>query len=85
MVTNMINKKIGARIAYGTREEVADKSGYILHWSNAGWCWYIQTYRIKKGQTVRLDANQILVSGGKRVLQSVLGSLDVLPLSRNAF
>ncbi len=77
-----VNDLIQRRIVYGHYVVTASKPSSILVWSNSSEYWYINELkgRVKAGQTLELDANQILVPGSKRDIKEVLPHLDSLPL-----
>lgn len=81
---DQINKLIAERQTYGVRVQVTLKSGYVLIWSNAYEKWH-RSYLIKKGEALRLDANQIFIPGKARDIDAVLPELMPLPLYSNSF
>ncbi len=51
--------QVADRKQYGQREQTAPTHGYVLVWSSSGNKWYAQRARYKKGEQLRLDANQV--------------------------
>lgn len=58
------NEKISERTSYGRRNELAEHNSLVLTWSNNSKAWY-PTAKAKKGETVDLDANMILLKETK--------------------
>jgi hypothetical protein len=58
------NEKVVERTSYGRRNELAEHNSIILTWSNNSKAWY-PTAKAKKGETVDLDANMILLKETK--------------------
>ena len=77
-----VNDLINRRIVYGYYTVTASKPSSVLNWSSANEEWWLNELkgRIKKGQTIELDANQILVPGLKRDIKEIMPELDTLPL-----
>ena len=77
-----VNDLINRRSVYGYYVATASRPSSILEWSNANQYWWINELkgRIKKGQTLELEANQILVPGLKRDIKEIMPELDPLPL-----
>jgi len=64
-ILNVINNEISGRRSYGIREELIPKgqSGKVFSWSNGSACWYFGG--VDRGpKSIRLDANEILVTYG---------------------
>jgi len=80
-----INSLISQRTQYGIRQEVANKKGYKLGWSNGSKSWYIYGIPTEKGEVMNLDANIIFVPATKKEIEKVLNQLDPLPLYKNSF
>lgn len=55
-----LNKEISKLTSYGVREELAEQDSIELYWSNDTQKWFPTPKIIKKGEQVRLDANQLL-------------------------
>ncbi len=72
--------KVLARTEYGTRVEVAKQSGWILGWSNNGRRWGRYHRSVKRGEEVKLDANEILLYGPARYIDNIAKQLPYLPL-----
>lgn len=87
-LVDSINDEIAKRTKYGYRTEVAKKPGWILIWSNGSHRWH-RFNRVKKGESLKLDANHILVTGitSKELdaLTDQKGALDSLPLYGNSY
>ncbi len=80
-----INNKIKERTSYGRRDEKATTPSMVISWSNESTSWYASK-RVKKGENVNLDANQLLIKTiPMRQLELALGCLETLPLYGNAF
>ena len=78
-----VNALIGGRVQYGRRLEEATQPSIPLSWSNHSQSWYIGGGTTKKGQQIKLDANQILVPkawGTRSMLEAARSHLDELPL-----
>jgi len=75
------NEKIRERTSYGRRNELAEYNSMVLTWSNDSKAWY-PTAKAKKGETVGLDANMILVkeTKDKTKLGHATSCLQNLPL-----
>lgn len=75
------NEQVSQRTSYGRRNELAEDSSFVLTWSNHSKAWY-PTARVKKGETISLDANMILlkVSKDKARLGHAAACLQHLPL-----
>jgi hypothetical protein len=58
------NEKITERTSYGRRNELTEHNSLVLTWSNNSKAWY-PTAKTKKGETVDLDANMILLKDAK--------------------
>ncbi len=80
----LINGIIAQRKCYGIRQEVAIRNGWVLSWSNASANWQFD-YRVNKGKTMVLDANQIFVPASKKDIVDVINKLTMLPLYSNSF
>lgn len=81
-----INLMIDQRTHYGVRTEVAQARGHIIAWSNSAAEWWLYAQAEKKGSTIRLDANQVFVSGVSYYrLYNVLQYLNPLPLYAASF
>ena len=78
-------RKVRARNKYGIREEVAKYPGIVISWSNSSADWYTSYYMSKKGETVRLDANQVLLYTDKKTANEWCKSLPPLPLFGSSF
>jgi uncharacterized protein YggL (DUF469 family) len=83
------NKKIAERTSYGLRQERLPKTGdfTILYWSNGPSIWFVDNRtqsvmfaRDNGLDSVRLDANQILVPFHQALVQKVISGLDDIPL-----
>ena len=78
-----VNDLIRDRTYYGVREEVAERSGHKLIWSNGAGRWFVGHPGVKKGAEMELDANQVFVPGARaRDLKYLAesGMLESLPL-----
>ncbi len=80
------NEKIKERTSYGTRNELAEHNSIILRWSDSSKAWH-PTDKAKKSQTVKLDANMILLkeTKDKAKLGHAASCLQNLPLYRLSF
>lgn len=83
------NKKIAERTWYGSRQEALPKTGdfTILYWSNGPAVWFVDNRtesamiaRDHGRDSVRLDANMILVPFHQALVQKVVAGLDDIPL-----
>jgi len=73
-------EEVGLRTTYGERTEAAKSPSYRLVWSNSDAMWFVSR-KIKKGETVKLDANMILVeANNKHKAQAIAANLPQLPL-----
>jgi len=86
ILVDIINEQITKRTALGEREERANSPGWILSWSNVSASWS-PTKKVNKGQTIRLDANEVIVPGTRQELRDLCmsGRLETLPLYENSF
>lgn len=70
-----------ARTEYGTRVETPETSAWMAGWSNSSRNWAISYYKIKRGQPITLDANEILIyTATKGEAQKIASHLPALPL-----
>jgi len=85
-LVDRINAGIDRLTSLGLRTEIATGyPSYTLHWSNAGAIWHI-FYRVhKKGDQVRLDANQLLVQASRPAIEEAMPLLHMLPLYGDSF
>ena len=58
------NEKVSERTSYGRRNELAENNSLVLTWSNNSKAWF-PTAKAKRGETVNLDANMILLKESK--------------------
>lgn len=58
------DEKISERTSYGRRNELAENNSMVLTWSNNSKAWY-PTEKAKKGETINLDTNMILLKETK--------------------
>lgn len=88
-VVREANKKIAERTWYGIRQEPLPKTGdfAILYWSNGPSVWFVDNRtesamvaRDNGQNSIRLDANQILVPFHQALVQKVASGLDDIPL-----
>lgn len=88
-VVKEANKKISERTWYGPRAEPLPKTGdfTILYWSNGPAVWFLDNRtesamiaRDHGRDSVRLDANMVLVPYHQVLVQKVLSGLDDIPL-----
>ncbi len=75
------NEKVRERTSYGRRNELSEYNSLVLTWSNDSKAWY-PTAKAKKGETVNLDANMILIkeTKDKIKLSHAVSCLQNLPL-----
>jgi hypothetical protein len=75
------NEKVSERTSYGRRNELAEHNSMVLTYSNESRAWY-PTAKAKKGKTVDLDANMILLkeTKDKVKLGHAASCLNPLPL-----
>lgn len=75
------NEKVSERTSYGRRNEMAENNSFVLTWSNNSKAWY-PTAKARKGETVNLDSNMILLkeSKDKSKLGHAASCLQPLPL-----
>ena len=75
------NEKVSERTSYGRRNEMAENNSFVLTWSNSSKAWY-PTAKARKGETVNLDSNMILLkeSKDKARLGHAAACLQPLPL-----
>jgi len=75
------NEKVSERTSYGVRNEMAENNSFVLTWSNNSKAWY-PTAKARKGETVNLDSNTILLkdSKDKARLGHAAACLQPLPL-----
>jgi hypothetical protein len=88
-VVKEANKKISERTWYGTRQERLPKTGdfTILYWSNGPSIWFVDNRtesamiaRDNGQDSIRLDANMVLVPFHQALVQKVVAGLDDIPL-----
>ena len=85
-LVDRINANIDRLVSYGVRTEIATAyPSYTLNWSNASGQWFIFYPIHKKGEEVRLDANQILVQASRPAIEETLPLLHMLPLFSQSF
>jgi hypothetical protein len=77
--------EIAKRTRLGRRFETAEKTSVLLFWSNASNKWRVSYERIKKGETVNLDANIVMVEGTKKDAYECVDRLPPLPLYAQSF
>ena len=80
----LINNEISKRTYYGVREEYAEKPGIKVSWSNGGASWF-PWGEVRKGEFVRLDANEMYLPITRTDFERVKLHLDDLPLYRLSF
>lgn len=68
-----VNAEISDRTHYGVREEVADTNSVRIHWSNHAQKWTHIPKIVKKGEQVRLDANQVLIPYDRKLGHDRIG------------
>ena len=80
------NEKVSERTSYGRRNELAEHNSMVLTYSNESRSWY-PTAKAKKGETVDLDANMILLkeTKDKTKLGHAVSCLNHLPLYSLSF
>jgi len=78
-------QKVRARKKYGIREEVAKYPGIRIVWSNSAAEWYPAYYMTKRGETIKLDANEILVYADKKTATEWCKRLPPHPLYGSSF
>lgn len=70
-----------ARTDYGVRVEVPEVSCWQASWSNGSRNWALHFYKVKRGQQVNLDANEILIyAKTKAEAKKIASHLPALPL-----
>ena len=84
-VVEHLNTLISQRTSYGRRTEIASKASHVLVWSNASSDWYVLFYTVKRGESVSLDANELLVPYGKAQIRRIIPLLMPLPLASYSF
>lgn len=82
-----INELIDQRRYYGVREELAESDSTVIAWSNATRDWIVEVARgkIKVGERVKLDANEVLVPFSPARIERVKPFLKPLPLYMLSF
>jgi len=75
-----LNEEISKRTTYGIREELANKDGVMLSWSNGSRKWFGSGGKIKKGSVVSMDANELFAPISPSRFERVNDCLGVLPL-----
>lgn len=85
-IINETNEKVSERTSYGRRNELAENNSLVLTWSNSSRAWY-PTAKAKKGETVSLDTNMILLkeSKDKAKLGHAASCLQPFPLYKLSF
>lgn len=80
------NEKVRERTSYGRRNELVEHNSIVLTWSNNSKAWY-PTAKAKKGETVDLDTNMILLkeTKDKAKLGHAASCLQSLPLYSLSF
>jgi hypothetical protein len=76
-------RQVQARTAYGVRPETALDQGWVFNFSNASrtWDrWRTSRGKIKKGEVVDLDANEIIIYAPARKAEEIARQLPILPL-----
>lgn len=75
------NEKVSERTSYGRRNELVEDNSMVLTWSNDSKAWY-PTAKAKRGETIDLDANMILIkeTKDKTKLGHAASCLHNLPL-----
>lgn len=83
------NKRIAERTWYGTRQEPLPRTGdfTIIYWSNGPSVWFLDNRtesamlaRDNGRDSIRLDANMVLIPFHQALVQKVLSGLDDIPL-----
>jgi hypothetical protein len=82
-----INELIDQRRFYGVREELAESDSTVITWSNAARDWFIDYARgkIKAGERVKLDANEVLAPFSPVRIERLKPFLKPLPLYMLSF
>jgi hypothetical protein len=82
-----INELIDERRFYGVREELAESDSTVIVWSNAARDWFIDYARgkIKAGERVKLDANEVLAPFSPVRIERLKPFLKPLPLYMLSF
>jgi len=78
-------QKVRSRKSYGIREEVAKYPGIRIIWSNSAAEWYPAYYMTKRGENIRLDANELLIYTDKKTATEWCKTLPPLPLYGSSF
>jgi hypothetical protein len=80
-----IIEKINSQTEYGYRTEKVEGEAFILNYSSSmkGWFAYSRPERI--GETIDLDANQILCYMAIAELRAIAPGLPILPLYSSKF
>lgn len=74
------NEKISNMTSYGSHEELVDKKGIKIAWSNGSKSWWIYNDKIEKGDIVELDANQTFLPISPERFNRIEACAGVLPL-----
>lgn len=70
-----------ARTEYGIRTETALANGSVINWSNSSRTWNRVIYKkVKRGEQVTLDANEVIVYALPREVDRLATHLPALPL-----
>jgi hypothetical protein len=81
-----INEEIERQLkTYGRHEELVEKRSTIIMWSNKCVCWNIVHLKIKKGDTIKLDASMVLVPYPKSKVRKYLCLLNESPLYKYSY
>lgn len=68
-----LNTEISKRTTYGVREELVESDSIMIHWSNSSQDWTPIPRLIKKGEQIKLDANQVLIQFDKKLGHDKIG------------
>lgn len=80
-----LSEKVLKLTKYGMREEVLEGFGYIFSWSNAARKWWVSHIVHKRGETIKLDANQFVGYISIQDSEDICKQLPELPLYWNSF
>ena len=84
-ICKLANEKIARRLSYGIREELVDDDGIRLSWSNGAKAWFSSGNKIKKGEVVSMDANEMFLPISPARLGRINECLGTLPLYFGSF
>lgn len=73
------NTKSGTMLSYGVKGSIAKEKSTHMSWSNGSRCWYTHS-PVQEGQSIRLDANEMLIPCSPKRADRIRCYINELPL-----